>query len=124
MWAWLAEQIAPYLPAHAARLETRLTNLEHRMALTDEALADLDVATTEVAEELDELHGRLAALDSDLAARIHEKADRLRALAADPENPVPDLVPQTPAPTPPPVMNTGSMDEPQSGTSGVAGIGS
>lgn len=108
-WQWLAERVGSHTTIH-----NRLTWLEYRMGKIDEAFADLDVATTELADELDELHGRLAALDLDLAARIHKKADRLRALAADPENPVPDLVPRTP----PPVVDTGTgMDEPQAGVS-------
>lgn len=60
------------------------------MALTDEALADLDDATNEVAGELEALAARVEQLDGDVAAQIRVRATRLRGLAADPENPVPD----------------------------------
>lgn len=118
-WQWVAERVSPFIDT---TIHNRLTSLEDRMSKIDEAFADLDVATTEVADELDELHGRLVALDADLAQRLHEKADRLRSLASDPENPVPDLVPQTPAPEVPGVQ-AGADVENQTGTSGVAGIG-
>lgn len=78
----------------------RLSNLEYRMALTDQALADLDAATNEVAAELDELRDLVAGNDAAVADRISAAATRLRGLAADPENPVPEL------PTGPPVTPT------------------
>lgn len=59
------------------------------MALTDVALDDLNNATNEVAAELDELRGQIGATDAALADRIGAAANRLRSLAADPENPVP-----------------------------------
>lgn len=68
----------------------RLTILEYRMALTDQALADLDAATNEVAAELDELRDLVAGNDAALADRIGAAATRLRGLAVDPDNPVPD----------------------------------
>jgi len=73
----------------------RLSHLEYRMALTDQALADLNDATNEVAAELEDLRDQLAGADAAVAQRITDAAARLRGLAADPENPVP------PAPTPP-----------------------
>lgn len=117
-WQWLASGVSPYIDTS---VHNRLTTLEHRMALTDAALAELDAATTDIADELDELHAAAAAVDADLAEKIHGKADRLRALAADPENPVPDLVPQTPAPEVPGTQ-AGADDEQQSGVQGIAGI--
>lgn len=59
------------------------------MSLSETALADLDDATNAVAAELDELRAEVENFDSDLAAKIGAKADRLRALASDPDNPVP-----------------------------------
>lgn len=67
----------------------RLSNLEYRMALTDQALADLDAATNEVAAELDDLKAQLSGADQAVADRITAAATRLRGLAADPDNPVP-----------------------------------
>lgn len=64
------------------------------MALTDQALADLDAATNEVADELDALKNQLSEVDGTVADRITAAAARLRGLAADPDNPVP------PAPAP------------------------
>ena len=79
----------------------RITTLEFQMALTDAALADLDDATNAVADELDELRGELKDSDSALALRISAAADRLRGLAADPNEPVPPA-PPAPAPAPEP----------------------
>ena len=67
----------------------RISHLEYRMALSDAALADLDAATNEVAAELDQLRGELTGADQAVADRISAAANRLRGLAADPENPVP-----------------------------------
>jgi uncharacterized coiled-coil protein SlyX len=67
----------------------RLTTLEDRMALTETALADLDQATNEIADELDELRNQLTETDATVASQIGAAAARLRGLAADPENPVP-----------------------------------
>lgn len=70
-------------------VDRRLNQLELRMALTDQALADLNDATNEVAAELDDLRGQLSDADAAVAQRISDAASRLRGLAADPENPVP-----------------------------------
>jgi uncharacterized coiled-coil protein SlyX len=70
----------------------RLTILEYRMALTDQALADLDAATNEVAAELEDLRDLLTGADQAVADRITAAAGRLRGLAADPEQPVPPPV--------------------------------
>lgn len=78
-------------------LEIRIASLEERMSLSETALADLDVATNEIATELDDLRGQISSTDAALADRIGAAAERLRGLAADPENPVP-----APEPTPEP----------------------
>lgn len=78
----------------------RLSALEQRMALSDDALADLDVATNEVAADLDDLKNQLSTADAAVAARITAAADRLRGLAADPANPVPPAPAVEPAPAP------------------------
>lgn len=77
-------------------VEARLTQLESRMALTDDALAELDNATNEVAADLDALRAQVETFDTNLAAQIGERADRLRQLASDPENPVPPAEPAQP----------------------------
>jgi hypothetical protein len=77
-----------------ARLVTRewlgIDELEKRMGKTDDALRDLDVATNEVAAEIDELRASIANYDSATAERLDAVSARLRGLASDPENPVPD----------------------------------
>lgn len=73
-------------------LTERIASLEDRMAKTETALEDLNDATNEVAAELDQLRGEISATDTALADRIGSAATRLRGLAADPANPVPDPV--------------------------------
>lgn len=53
----------------------RLTNLEHRMALNDEALRDLD-------EQLDALEEYVLSDDETDAAEVQERVSRLKALLA------------------------------------------
>lgn len=59
------------------------------------ALEDIDTATNEVAAEIDELRqqvkiGMTAEDVEAVHARLHGQAERLRGVAKDPENPVPD----------------------------------
>ncbi|ALE77661.1 hypothetical protein WY02_03460 [Pseudonocardia sp. AL041005-10] len=93
--------------ARLARLNvfTRLTTLEDRMSQIDAALAELNDATNEVAADLDALEAQVAEIDSATAGKIRAAADRLRGLAADPEQPVP------PAETGPDSEGTGSTDQ-------------
>jgi len=77
-------------------LATRIASLEDRMAKTETALADLNDATNEVATRLDALSARIESTDSETAAQISAAADRLRGLAADPNNPVPPVDPNAP----------------------------
>lgn len=76
----------------------RLVILERHMALTDQALADLDAATNEVADDLDRLRDQVANFDQALADQIGSRTARLRELAVDPENPVPPAQPMEPIP--------------------------
>ena len=79
--------------------ETRITKLEEHMARLDVIINDLNTATNDIATELDDLRNQITAGDDAAADRLQPIADRLRSLAADPENPVPDNSP-TPEPTP------------------------
>lgn len=64
------------------------------MTASETALQALDAATNEVADELDELRDLIASTDAATAARIQSAADRLRSLAQDPANPVPEPGPE------------------------------
>jgi len=92
IFGWLTGS-AEYDPVIIGLTE-RIASLEVRMSLSETALEDLDVATNEIAAELDELRGEIAATDTALAGRIGSAANRLRGLAADPENPVPPVDPE------------------------------
>lgn len=76
------------------------------MGATENALAELDAATNDVAAEIDELRGQVASVDQATADRLGVVSARLRGLAADPEQPVPAPptepdVPVDPAPEEP-----------------------
>lgn len=89
--AWWA---APWrLAEQIDELEVRQLRLEQHMAQIDDALSALDEATNDIAAELDQLKSQVAGFDSNAAQRIQAAADRLRSLAADPANPVPDQPP-------------------------------
>lgn len=90
---WLVQ---PESDPAIADLQTRLAALEAKMTAAQDALADLDLATNEVAAELDDLRGQIATTDAALADRIGAAASRLRTLAADPTNPVPPAEPGEP----------------------------
>jgi septal ring factor EnvC (AmiA/AmiB activator) len=89
-------QLTTLTVALAASIQ-KIATLEERMSLSETALADLDQATNEVADELDQLRNEIAGTDAALADRISAAADRLRGLAADPTNPVPADGGDTPA---------------------------
>ena len=76
---------------HVQAVEEMVTELGAKVAAVDDALAQLDEATNDVAADLEALKVQVAGFDSDTAAKIQAAADRLRALAADPENPVPPV---------------------------------
>jgi hypothetical protein len=75
------------------RIFHRLNLLENRMSAVDDALVLLDEATTAVANKIDQLVNQLQNGDQAAAAKIQVETERLRSLAADPENPVPDNPP-------------------------------
>lgn len=81
---WFADGLDRLLP------RTRFSQaVEAFMSLTQNALADLDAATTAVADRIDQLIGSVADLDQSTADAIAVETDRLRGLAADADNPVP-----------------------------------
>lgn len=59
------------------------------MALLDDALAELNDATNAVAARLEDVLDDIEQADAGAAAKVRAEVDRLRALASDPENPVP-----------------------------------
>lgn len=107
LFQWLASKVAPYVDT---TVHNRLTRMEAHMAKTDQALADLDAATDEIAAELENLRDDVAQYDADLAAKLGAKVERLKGLAKDPANPVPD------AGTEPVVENPGAGEVPPSET--------
>jgi chromosome segregation ATPase len=70
-----------------------INELERAMSAVDTAIADLNQATNDVADELEALRAEVEGLDSDTAAKLQPVIDKLRGLAADPENPVPSPEP-------------------------------
>lgn len=60
------------------------------MSRVDDVIADLNTATDEIANDLDALRQQVSGLDAVTAEKFQPLVDRLRALGADPENPVPD----------------------------------
>lgn len=72
-----------------SKILNRLDRLEHAMSQVDDVLAALNAATNDVAEDLERLRAEVAAFDGETAAKFVPLVDRLRALAVDPENPVP-----------------------------------
>ena len=72
-----------------ARVEVRVSRLENHMSRVDDVIADLNTATDEIASDLEALRTEVGNLDSATADKLTPLVDRLRALGADPENPVP-----------------------------------
>jgi hypothetical protein len=82
---WFADGLDRLLP------RTRFSQaVEAFMSLTQNALADLDAATTAVADRIDQLVASVGDLDQATADAIAVETARLRGLAADADNPVPD----------------------------------
>jgi hypothetical protein len=67
--------------------------MEVRLSATEDAIVELDEATTAVADRIDALIASQGALDESTASAIRTETARLRGMASDPENPVPDPVP-------------------------------
>lgn len=74
-----------------SKMLNRLDRLEHAMSQVDDAIAELNTATNDVAEDLERLRDEVAAFDAGTAEKIQPIVDRLRSLAVDPENPVPTV---------------------------------
>jgi hypothetical protein len=67
----------------------RIQTLEYHMARLDDALAELNDATNAVAARLEDVLGDIEQADSAAADKVRVEVERLRSLAADPQNPVP-----------------------------------
>jgi uncharacterized coiled-coil protein SlyX len=72
-----------------AWLEYRMSRMEYQMSRVDDVLVELNDATNQIAAELDTLRGDVANVDTVTADKLTPLVDRLRGLAADPNNPVP-----------------------------------
>jgi hypothetical protein len=96
----------------------------------DTLLTAIDTETNRLADEVKAMADRLPAsgtLDAkqtaSLKARLSEHADRLRAIAADAENPVPTgpVTPAAPAPATPPPADQTAGTQPAGSTQPAAG---
>lgn len=74
-------------------LEYRTARLESAMSRVDDVIADLNTATDEIASDLEALREQVSNVDSVTAEKFAPIVERLRALGADPENPVPPAEP-------------------------------
>jgi len=63
------------------------------MSAVDDVIAQLDTATNEIAADLAALRDAVAGNDAATAAKFTPLLDRLTALGADPQNPVPPAPP-------------------------------
>jgi hypothetical protein len=59
------------------------------MSAVDDVIADINTATDEIANDLEALRSQVSGLDAVTAEKFGPIVERLRALGADPENPVP-----------------------------------
>lgn len=59
------------------------------MSRVDDVIADLNTATDEIAADLEALREQVSNVDAVTAEKFTPLVERLRALGADPENPVP-----------------------------------
>lgn len=59
------------------------------MSRVDDVIADLNTATDEIANDLEELRSQVSGLDATTAEKFTPLVERLRGLGADPANPVP-----------------------------------
>jgi uncharacterized coiled-coil protein SlyX len=66
--------------------DRRIQKLEERMSAFDDKLAELDTATSDIADELAALRGDIATSDTAAAAKLDPVISRLRAMATDPNN--------------------------------------
>lgn len=77
-------------PERLSTLERRMRRMEIRMTAVDDVLQEINEATNDIAGDLERLRTEVQGSDAALAARLAPLAERLRAMAVDPENPVPD----------------------------------
>jgi len=59
------------------------------MTRVDDVISDLNDATDEIANDLESLREQVSGLDATTAEKFTPLVERLRALGADPQNPVP-----------------------------------
>lgn len=71
-----------------------ISMLGDRVTATDDLANRLNVATNELASDLQALRDEVAGLDSGIAAKFEPLVSRLEAMGADPANPVPEPEPQ------------------------------
>lgn len=94
--AWLVRNpVQEALEHRITQLEAAMTSMEGRMDDTAAAIADLNVATDELAARIDAV---IDTADAQTAAALQPIADRLRTLASDTTQPVP---PEEPTPEQP-----------------------
>lgn len=58
-----------------------ITNMEEHMSATDDALAEADAITNEIAQDLDDLAAQLKGKDQAIADKIRAHSDKLRGVA-------------------------------------------
>lgn len=83
-----------------ARLDLILERQELSMSKIDDLKAAFDEATSAIAARIERI---IAGQDAAVVAALQPELDRLRALGADPANPVPPVPVEPPAPVEPPV---------------------
>lgn len=67
------------------------------MSRVDDVIDDLNTATDEIANDLEALRAQVSGLDATTAEKFTPLVERLRALGADPQNPVPPSDGESPA---------------------------
>lgn len=70
-----------------------ITMLGARVTATDDLANRLNLATNELAADLQALRDEVAGLDAGVAAKFEPLVARLEAMGTDPANPVPDPEP-------------------------------
>lgn len=96
LWARLFGGILRTVTDHTAlitNLTTRMTTQEAQMATLQETIADINTATNELSDEVDRIRALVTSGDTTAVEQLTPIAARLRAIAADPNNPVPDAEP-------------------------------
>jgi chromosome segregation ATPase len=81
-------QLTTLTVALAASIQ-KIATMEEHMSQTDDAVAELNTATNDLAARIDAILSNEASLDANTASELRAVRDRLQGLAADPANPVP-----------------------------------